>query len=62
MPGPGIPIIKWGTFHDPHGVVHVAPEIDTHLMNGHRLAIHCACGPRVDKGPYHFIVIHEIVH
>jgi hypothetical protein len=62
MPGPGIPPIKWGTFRDAHGVTHVAPAIEQYLMKGHRLSIHCACGPHVNKGPNHFIVVHEVIH
>lgn len=62
MPGPGIPEIKWGTFFDPGGVPHIAPAIETYLMKGHRLALQCACGPRLEKGPNHLIVVHYVIH
>ena len=62
MPGPGIPIIKWGTFFDPGGIAHIAPAIENFLMKGHRLAIGCQCSPTVERGTNHLIVIHHIVH
>jgi hypothetical protein len=62
MPKSGIPAIQWGTFIAPGGVTHVAPVIDKHLMKGHRLAIQCQCGPTVEKGLNHLIVIHYVIH
>jgi len=62
VPGPGIPEIKWGTFIDPGGIAHIAPVIETVLMKGHRLSFTCACGPLVEKGMNHLIVIHYIIH
>lgn len=62
MPGPGIPEIKWGTFIDLGKVAHIAPAIEGYLMKGHRLALGCACSPRIEKGPNYLIVVHEIIH
>lgn len=62
MPGPGIPTITWGTFADKHGIAHVAPQINQVLMSGHNLTYQCFCGPMIDAGPHHHIVIHYVVH
>jgi hypothetical protein len=62
MPGPGIPEIKWGTFHDKFGVSHVAPAIEEHLMEGHKLCLTCPCGPRIDRDLNFQIVVHYVVH
>lgn len=67
MPGPGIPVIVWGTFYDRGGGVHVAPTIEGYLMLGHSLSLKCACSPIVDKGQnskgYDYeIVVHYVIN
>jgi hypothetical protein len=62
MPADGIPVIKWGTFYDRSGVIHVAPAIESYLMFGHKLSMKCNCCPRIDEGKNYRIVIHEVIH
>jgi hypothetical protein len=62
MPGPGIPELKWGTFFDREGKAHVAPTIDSFLMEGHKLNLKCFCNPLVQRGPNYEIIVHYVVH
>lgn len=62
MPGPGIPEIKWGIFHDRKGLAHVAPALNNYLMKPHTLSEKCFCGPRIEIDPNVTIIIHEVVH
>jgi hypothetical protein len=68
MPGPGIPTVDWGTFHDRNGVAHVAPVLNFHykgvkeLMTGHKLTTDCFCNPLNASGQNYKIIIHYVVH
>ena len=62
MPGPDISEIKWGTFYDRMGTAHVAPVINTMLMEGHKLTVKCFCSPRIELGKDYQIIVHYVVH